>query len=378
MLTYSRPAIIVCVALAALSCAREPGTLPMDRTFDGISTDLKSTQIVPTLGTEIENGHNAVWCASFLAVWKSLASDLAEGDISLDGAPPAAALLNKAEDPTPHTPTGSLYVATGWEHKGIIEKINKELRAAFPERLPPAFPGLAPQSFVTYAYLEANVKFSIPYFQSRTPMQFTDSSGAKTEVTSFGIRSQDEYAYGRLRAQPRVLFRQGEPFDADMEFAIDLCADSSPSQIVVARIKRESSLTAMLERIENEVAAAEALMKKDTGYASYLQTIGPNDILLVPDLFWRVSHRFSELEGKSFLNPKLQGQRLDVAQQDILFRLDRSGAELKSEAKTYALPIPTLYVLDRPFLIYMKKRGATAPYFAMWVDNGELLTPWTK
>jgi hypothetical protein len=31
------------------------------------------------------------------------------------------------------------------------------------------------------------------------------------------------------------------------------------------------------------------------------------------------------------------------------------------------------YVFDRPFLIYLKKRGATRPYFAMWVDNAELL-----
>jgi len=96
-------------------------------------------------------------------------------------------------------------------------------------------------------------------------------------------------------------------------------------------------------------------------------------VLLVPDLFWRISHRYTELEGKSFKNAELRGQSLDVAQQDILFRLDRSGAELKSEAKVFVLPVPTYFVLDRPFLIYMKKRGARDPYFAMWVDNAELL-----
>ena len=95
--------------------------------------------------------------------------------------------------------------------------------------------------------------------------------------------------------------------------------------------------------------------------------------MLVPDLFWRISHKYAELEGKPFKNTVLEGQRLDVAQQDILFRLDRSGAELQSEAKVFCLPIPTYFVLDRPFLIYMKKRGARNPYFAMWVDNAELL-----
>ncbi len=118
--------------------------------------------------------------------------------------------------------------------------------------------------------------------------------------------------------------------------------------------------------------------KKDPDYAEYLEEIGPNDVLLVPDLFWRITHRFSELEGRAFLNPKLKGQSLDIAQQDILFRLDRSGAELRSESKMYCAPIPTYFVVDRPFLIFMRKRDATEPYFAMWVDNAELLTPWEK
>jgi len=118
------------------------------------------------------------------------------------------------------------------------------------------------------------------------------------------------------------------------------------------------------------------LEKKDPDYAKYLAKIGPNDVLLVPDLFWQISHRFTELEGRSLLNPSLEGQRLDVARQDILFRLDRSGAELKSESKLYCLPVPTHFVLDRPFLICMRKRGEAMPYFAMWVDNAELLIPW--
>ena len=31
---------------------------------------------------------------------------------------------------------------------------------------------------------------------------------------------------------------------------------------------------------------------------------------------------------------------------------------------------------DKPFLIYLKKRGATLPYLVMWIDNSELLTKW--
>ncbi len=69
---------------------------------------------------------------------------------------------------------------------------------------------------------------------------------------------------------------------------------------------------------------------------------------------------------------------MDVAQQDILFKLDRSGASLRSEAKMYTLGKGPSFIVDNPFLIYMKKRGADLPYFVMWVDNAELLQPWSQ
>jgi hypothetical protein len=106
--------------------------------------------------------------------------------------------------------------------------------------------------------------------------------------------------------------------------------------------------------------------------------MGPNDVLLVPEMVWNLSHRFTELEGREFTNAQLRGQRLDIAQQDIRFRLDRSGAELQSEAKIYMLPIPTRYVFDRPFLLYMQMRGSSLPYFVMWVANAELLEKWQE
>jgi hypothetical protein len=41
------------------------------------------------------------------------------------------------------------------------------------------------------------------------------------------------------------------------------------------------------------------------------------------------------------------------------------------------LPTPShVMIFDKPFLIVLERVGATAPYFAMWVDNPELLVPW--
>jgi len=43
-----------------------------------------------------------------LATWKKLAADIAGEDVTLDGTPETAALLNKAPDPRPQVPPGAL------------------------------------------------------------------------------------------------------------------------------------------------------------------------------------------------------------------------------------------------------------------------------
>jgi hypothetical protein len=367
---------LVSVALvwnSTTSCSRRSDPPATPQTLDAA----KATEVVATLDTAIPKGKNAIWCGSFLAAWKALPEQVAKEPVSLEGGSALAASLNAAPDPRPMIPQADLYVGAGWQDQGVVERIQREMARRFPSRPAPSFPGITPGSFVAYSYLEASLKFSLPYFQSRQPLEFTDSEGRKSRVLSFGIRREDDYAYWKLRQQPGVLFRKGDEFSgAALEFALDLCVDSQPSQIVVARIKREPSLDAAIGRVEKEAEELESLARSDPNRAKHLQSVGPNDVLLVPDQLWNLSHHFKELEGKPLANTKLKPQRLDVAQQDILFRLDRSGAELKSESKTYMTPVPTYFVLDRPFLIYMKQRGAKAPYFAMWVDNAEVLTKW--
>jgi hypothetical protein len=336
--------------------------------FNGDSKELKATKVIPTLDAPVPKEMNAIWCASFLSVWKALETDLAKEPLSLQGSPEVASALSKASDPRLHIPEESLYVAAGWNQNGIIDQIGRDLAQKFPTKAQPTFSGILPNSFVAYGYLEANVKFSIPYFQNREPLVFSDLAGNRTRLSSFGIRPEDDYAYFTLREQPAILFEVRDENYALTECAVDLDHTSKPNQIILALIEPKPSLVEMLESVEKKIAKAE----KEEAHNG----LGPNDVMLVPDIVWRISHRFAEIEGREFTNTKLKGQRLDVAQQDIQFCLDRSGAELKSEAKTYMLPVPTYYVFNRPFLLYLKKRDAEMPYFVMWVENAELLNRW--
>jgi hypothetical protein len=335
------------------------------KTFNGRSQELKQTQVVPTLYSPMKNGHNVVWCASFLSAWKSLQKGITEEFVQIEDADEHCMPLNEADDPENSLPPGALYAAAGWVQKGIVETIREAIKKMFPNKEPPLFPGISDNSFLAYAYLEANVSFKLPYFQNLEPLMFTGSNGSKMEINSFGIRAEDEFAYPCLRDQPVILFTKRNADYELQEFVVDLCRDSEPSQIILACIEPQKSLIDTISNVQQKIEESENP-----------EGLEENDVLLVPDLFWQLKHDFDEFEGRSFKNKTLHGQKLDVARQDILFRLDRSGAELKSEAKLYSLSISTHFLFDRPFLIYLKKRDVKIPYFAMWVSNGELLKPW--
>jgi hypothetical protein len=102
--------------------------------------------------------------------------------------------------------------------------------------------------------------------------------------------------------------------------------------------------------------------------------------------------------------PATLGLVLDRAVQQIDFRLDAAGATVTSESVMTPKADPRWFSADGPFLVVMRKRGsafppspprggfaavgrvlvfwgtggAPRPFFALWVDDGELLEPWRE
>ncbi len=113
----------------------------------------------------------------------------------------------------------------------------------------------------------------------------------------------------------------------------------------------------------------------DPSEISHLAT-WEEDLLSVPNIYWDIEHHFSELEGpdKKFSNRGFEETYLDAAIQRTRFKLDRKGAEVSSEAVGWLGEIGDKNLeFNRPFLLYMKKRGAKYPFLVMWIDNAELL-----
>jgi len=349
---------------------RKPGRTftPPARTFDGDSDRLSQTVVVPTFDAPMPKAKNAIWCAAFQLAWNRMAEDVIKAAIMVKGAEELSERLH-ANRENLGTPLAEAYYAdAGAVAEGAVERIQRTMGARFPDAPVPQFVAVPWDGLVAYAYLRANVRFEVPFFENDAALPFRNSRGDETPVTSFGVRRRDEYAYYRLREQVEVLYSlRGEGGATPVEFAIDPARQSTPYQLVLAVVPPGETLAATLSALEEKMSQSRA-----RGSAEHL---GPNDVLLIPNMAWRIMHHFRELEGedKHLLNPGFEHYWVQEASEVIQFNLDRSGAELAAEGRVIFAPVPRHFVFDRPFLLYMRQRAGGRPFFVMWVENVELL-----
>jgi hypothetical protein len=337
-------------------------------TFEGDSSKLKQTVILPAFASPMVAGKNNIWCSSFQLAWNEMKDTIVKGPIVATGAEVLSWLMNSARQSKTDLLENSYYVAAGSVAEGIIQKIQSDMARKFPDAPKPTFDPR--DALIAYAYLEVYVKFKEPFDENERSLPFMDSAGKQTQLKSFGITQSHSPNNKKIIEQVDLLFCTLDQKDNMTEFALDLCKFTQPYQVVVAMIDPKGTLQQTFETVQEKIK-----LFPDQQIKPHYRRLQSGEILMVPELFWQINHRFTEL-----LNKPIRGfDTISEAFQMIRFRLDRSGAILKSEAKLAALSAESepsrLFVLNKPFLIYLKKRDAQQPFFVMWVDNAELLSP---
>lgn len=344
--------VVLATAVGAWWALADEGYTPRPLPPIKPSTEFRASAMVPALETPLPAGTNTLWCGAFQLAWNRLKTDVAREPVRVSGAQPLCDLLNGSPfgdvDLTPE----SFFAAAGFRRDGIVDHIRREMGA---RGVDPDLSDLRDVEAMAYAHLQARLRFKTPYRERSEGITFRDGAGRVTRVKGFGM------GYG-VKAMP--LYHFGGAND----FVVDLDTQSKPHQILLAMMKRPTSLAEAVESLKTKTPT---------------QPLYGDVPLMVPDVAFGLVHRFVELEGedKLFLNAALKDSFLARAQQSIQFRLDRGGAELKAEARIDArvasapARIPAALIFDRPFLLVMKTRGAANPYLAVWIDNAELLDP---
>ena len=106
----------------------------------------------------------------------------------------------------------------------------------------------------------------------------------------------------------------------------------------------------------------------------------------MPRQNFNITREYSEIEGLRLI-PKDKTVAQDLfllrAVQSTKFVMNEKGVELKSESSMsfgcakHMEPEPKhRMIFDKPFLILMERNRSKVPYFALWVDNPEILDSW--
>jgi hypothetical protein len=152
----------------------------------------------------------------------------------------------------------------------------------------------------------------------------------------------------------------------DSDFIITLASDSPEDEIILAKVRPGKTLLDTIRAVES---------RRQNGRKISMDSVAT---LQIPKLNLDIEHYFTQLGCRSFTNKGFEKYGIGYAVQSIRFKLDEKGAIVKSEARIVSPGIarreePKRLIFDRPFLIYLKEKSAKYPYFALWVDNPELL-----
>jgi hypothetical protein len=178
---------------------------------------------------------------------------------------------------------------------------------------------------------------------------------AKTQA--FGFETHRKEKQQRAAAQVTIY-----DYKDENDFVVELKTQSSGDRLILAKVHPDSTLHQTIAQVAHRLQTPGAPPENGTRMS-------------VPLFNFRLLKDYDELVGTYI--QCVQGP-IVMAKQLVRFKLDETGAKLKSEAVVVTSdlmkPVPQL-IFDKPFLILMERKGATHPYFALWVDNPELLVP---
>ncbi len=326
---------------------------------------LHATDVTPHLADPIRTDRNYIYCATFQMAWDDFRG-LVGVDPQLIGRPSLVTGLNGPAFPRSSLSPASYVARIG--SVGIRDTIIAEMREKFPSVMP-VLRDPEPLEFIAYAYLQKNLPFDARFDRISEPLVFHGGTG-DAKVASFGFKelagaSSDTT---KLEQQVEVLH-----YASDAEFILRL--QPKTDEIVLAKIRPSVTLGETLRTVQTLIQTPPKRVDRPR--------LDNRDKLVVPCMAFNVMRRYGELIGTRLENSGKELWNIVDAKQAVRFLINENGARLESEAVLDAVwlaggdppppPPPRHFVLDRPFLIYIKEQRAERPYLVMWIANAELM-----
>lgn len=333
----------------------------------GVQAEREAAAVTAHLEAEIAPGDNLLYCAAFQIAWNRLTDDVLGGPVQLEGNPRSAEALNRRLVDEQEISEDYYLAMAGFGRDGIVGRVERALLEKF-ERTPGLDLTLnSPEDILAYAFLEKSLPFDTKFEVFDEPLRFSDGAA----VQAFGVEENraaaDQVVILDYRGPDDFIIKlQGSAeIDAEVEFGARIDRPRITDDIILAKITPQATL---LETIDAVLARAAGEVNE------YEAELHDGEMLKIPKIELDILHRYSELIGKGLLNEGFETYFISEAVQAIEFKLDETGAEVKSEAVIkMAKGIARRFIFDKPFLLCLKEKEARYPYLALWIGDSEFL-----
>ena len=313
-------------------------------------SNASNIDILPTMQSK-SNVQDRVWAGTFQLVWNDLIDKVAFGSVRFaDGTPEIAQELNKRSFESTDISLKSYYKYVGKITKNTKAKIEKAILRKFDEKsdiLDKLDWTPARQRYVLYAMLKKDFEFTQP-FDKLGRDSFRDMT-----AEYFGINSNSD---NRLGEGVTVLF-----YNSPNDFAISLSTMNNDEVFLY-----KTNTTKPFNYIYSDMLKKSSMYEGDKEFQNI-------DELKVPNLKFFEEKEFNDL---TFMRIKGTQLMIDKAIETVKFEMNNKGVRLKSEAAittrlTSANPSedsePRYFYLDDTFVLFLKEKEKSKPYFALRV-----------
>ena len=322
-----------------------------------ISQSIKEkAEMTPTYTSKISSiDTNKVWVGTFNLVWNDFMNDVIGDKIEFeDGYSALADELNKQTFTVEQLNKNSYFKIHGKENLTLKNQIEQGIKQKFNETssIIDKCDWKKGEGYVLYAMLKKEFNF-LEKFPTLNENTFGDS---KEKVKYFGIEPDTEQVASK---NIEILF-----YNSKEDFAIKLKTKEG-EEVYLYRTTGEN------KSFEENYKKMQVKQSKYNGE----KTWNKNDILNIPFIKVKDEINYDELCGRYIKNTDWY---IAQALQTIDFELNNYGGSVKSEALIEAFKSALLekgreFIFNNDFILFLKEEDKTKPYFALKVDNTDIL-----
>ena len=319
---------------------------------------LKQTKVVPELHVPITGETNLIWCAPFQLAWNEMSDFVGEEIRFAENEPESVSALNQRLVDEQHLDAETFFATAGEYTTNLVRDLNAELKSRFGSNFKSeSTDGCGPDRIAAFGYLSVNLPFKHAFQRDDKPLIF---KGVPVEAFTLPFGEGSHVREERAKQQVRVCYPPVEG-----EFIVELKTREEDHHLILAKVAPEKTLAETVEKVCGDVDSLEFL---------FLET---NQDLIVPLFNFDLTKEYQQFIGQTLAleSSEYNGWRVEKAGQNIRFQLDERGAVLRSSAYmmcVFCAP-PVNCIFDEPFLLMVRYKNSEHPYFAMWVDNAEIL-----